>query len=372
MSNFPTDIDSIEARIDAVDPIDYPRTRNFIDGSVTYLSPYISRGVISTKTVLERVLSRGYEPFQITKFIQELAWREYFQRVWQTLGDGIEADIRGPQPNIVDRKMPSSVIEAATGIDSVDREVLRLIDNGYMHNHVRMYTAAICCNVAMSHWATPAKWMYYHLLDGDHASNTLSWQWIAGTFSSKRYIADQANVNRFTRSDQRGTFLDRPYDQLLSGKIPSELKEKTSPVLECKLPDPQPPAIDNHLPTVVYTTYNLDPTWRQPLSANRLLLLEPSHFNRYPVSSNVMSFILRLAANIDGIQAFVGEFAELAAIASGEIIYREHPFSRHFSGTRDEREWMFETDGYYRSFSSYWKRCERELRDSRRGLFDSL
>lgn len=372
MANFPTDIASIYQRIDSVDPIAYARTRNFVDGDVTYLSPYISRGVISTKTVLERVLSRGYEPFQITKFIQELAWREYYQRVWQSLGDDIEADIRGPQEDVADRQMPTSVVKAATGIDGVDREIVRLIDTGYMHNHVRMYTSAICCNLAMSHWATPAKWMYYHLLDGDHASNTLSWQWIAGTFSSKRYVADQQNVDRFTGSSQKGTFLDRPYDELSSGKIPPELAEKTSPELECKLPDPQPLVIDDDLPTVVYTSYNLDPAWRQPLQANRVLLLEPSHFNRYPVSPNVMNFVLQLAANIDGIQVFVGEFADLAAIASGEIIYREHAFNGHFIGTMDEREWMFTTAGYYRSFSAYWKHCERELRDSRRGLFNGL
>mgnify|MGYP006195700273 CR=1 FL=1 len=60
-----------------------------------------------------------------------------------------------------------------------------------------MYLAAMVCNNAKSHWLTPARWMYYHLLDGDLASNALSWQWVAGTFSHKKYIANQQNINKY-------------------------------------------------------------------------------------------------------------------------------------------------------------------------------
>lgn len=71
--------------MDNVNPVQYAKTRNFIDGAVTYLSPYISRGVISVKQVMETVFQKGYKSYQIEKFLQELAWREYFQRVWQHL-----------------------------------------------------------------------------------------------------------------------------------------------------------------------------------------------------------------------------------------------------------------------------------------------
>jgi deoxyribodipyrimidine photo-lyase len=67
--------------MDRIDPILYGKTRNFIDGAVTYLSPYVSRGVISTKFVLENILNRGYHPNGIEKFVQELAWRDYWQQV---------------------------------------------------------------------------------------------------------------------------------------------------------------------------------------------------------------------------------------------------------------------------------------------------
>ena len=81
--SFPTDRASIEARIDAIDPIAYGRDRNHIRGHVTMLSPYISRGFITKADIRERVLARGFQPHQIEQFLKELAWREYFLRVWE-------------------------------------------------------------------------------------------------------------------------------------------------------------------------------------------------------------------------------------------------------------------------------------------------
>ena len=90
--DFPTSYQQIIERINRINPIQYSKTRNFINGAVTYLSPYISRGVISVKQLMDAVLQQGYKPYQIEKFLQELAWREYFQRVWQNTGDEIWKD----------------------------------------------------------------------------------------------------------------------------------------------------------------------------------------------------------------------------------------------------------------------------------------
>ncbi|MFX8539165.1 hypothetical protein ABTL98_18940, partial [Acinetobacter baumannii] len=76
--------------IQNIDPIAYGKSRNFVNGAVTKLSPYISRGMISTRKILLSLLQKGYQPHAIEAFIKELAWREYFQRVWQHLGDGID------------------------------------------------------------------------------------------------------------------------------------------------------------------------------------------------------------------------------------------------------------------------------------------
>ena len=83
MSVFETDYKVILQKIEEIDPIKYGHSRNYIDGAVTYLSPYISRGVISTKQVFESVIRKGYQLEQIESFVKELCWRDYFQRVGQ-------------------------------------------------------------------------------------------------------------------------------------------------------------------------------------------------------------------------------------------------------------------------------------------------
>lgn len=359
---FSTSLASILDRIDQIDPSRYARTRNFIDGDVTYLSPYISRGVISTKTVLDRTLARGFEPQKIEKFIQELAWREFYQRTWQVKEEMIDRDLRQPQEGAENSGMAASLINASTGIDAVDLAINGLYQTGYMHNHLRMYTAAIACNVARSHWLVPARWMYYHLIDGDWASNALSWQWVAGTASSKKYYANQENVNRYCYTAQTGTFLDVDYADFEGMKIPASFAETISPVLTTDLPESNPLDINNSIPTLIYNSYNLDPQWNADLTANRILLLEPSHFRRYPVSPRVMDFIIGVSQNIEGLQIFVGEFGELEKdFHLADIRFKEHPLNKHYIGSEESRDWMFDVRGSFSSFFSFWKKCERQL-----------
>jgi len=118
------------------------------------------------------------------KLIQELAWRDYWQQVWIAKGDDINTDLKTTQKSVSNHQVPKAIINASTGIEAVDAAIKELYNTGYMHNHMRMYIASICCNIANSHWLAPAKWMYAHLLDGDCASNQLSWQWVAGAFSN--------------------------------------------------------------------------------------------------------------------------------------------------------------------------------------------
>ena len=79
---FPTEIKKIHQRIQQIDPVQYARSRNFSDGAVTHLSPYISRGVISTKQVFDHLLSLDLPWQRIEKLVQELAWRDYWQLIW--------------------------------------------------------------------------------------------------------------------------------------------------------------------------------------------------------------------------------------------------------------------------------------------------
>ena len=94
---FPTTYNEILQRVRSIDPVKYGSTRNYINGAMTYLSPYISRGVISTKFILEEVLKKGYKANQIEKFIQELAWRDYWQQVWINKKNLINNDLKNTQ-----------------------------------------------------------------------------------------------------------------------------------------------------------------------------------------------------------------------------------------------------------------------------------
>ena len=357
-TSFPTDYKSILQRLENIDPLKYAQTRNFTDGAVTYLSPYISRGVLSLQQIKEHVL-KTYKPYQVEKFLQELAWREYWQRVWQSIGNKIFIDIIQEQPNVAHRKMVAAIESADTGINAIDEHIERLYSTGYMHNHVRMYLSSIACNVAKAHWLQPAQWLYYHLLDGDLASNNLSWQWVAGTFSSKKYYCNQENINRYTKSNQQHTFLDKSYEEIMGMRIPEILLDKSNFFAQTVLPKNAAPILNENLPVIVYNSYNLDPLWHASEPANRILLLEPAHFKQYPVSEKVMEFITDLSKNIADIQIFTANFEELKILSGNrKIIFKAHPTTVHYEGIAENYDYMFpQVSGFFSSFSSYWKKC---------------
>lgn len=363
--HFPTDIDSILQKIDQIDPLKYARTRNFIDGDVTYLSPYISRGVISVKMVKDAVLKKGYKPYQIQKFIQELVWREYWQRIWQSKGDLILTDLKQTQPDYIHQKIPLALVDGKTSISEIDNRITQLYNEGYMHNHIRMYVASITCNIAKAHWLLPAKWLYYHLLDGDVASNHLSWQWVCGSASSKKYYCNQENINRYTGSNQQKSFLAEEYEVLQEMPMPEVLKETSVLNLQTFLPATNQLKIDDSKPTCIYNSYNLDPFWRKDENVNRVLLLEPSHFSKHPVSQKVLDFIINLSKNIDGIILYVGEFKDVLHQYSkpeNSLIFKVHPAFTHYKGICDSRDWISkDVTGNYNSFFSFWKKLEKQI-----------
>lgn len=358
---FDTNYERILDKIDKIDTIKYAQTRNYIQGNVSYLSPYISRGVISTKQVLERVLAKGFEIHQIESFVKELCWRDYFQRVAQV--KDVNKCIKQHQASVAHQEIPLAVINAQTGIEGIDTAIKQLYEKGYVHNHCRMYIASLVCNVAQSYWLYPAHWMYYHLLDGDWASNTCSWQWVAAANSNKKYYANQVNINKYTRTQQSNTFLDLPYEAFEQMAIPDVLLPTELPELKTELPQNKSIEIDPELPTFIYNYYNLDPLWHAQEAGNRILLLEPHFFKHYPLSRNCVDFMLSLAQNIANIQVFVGSFEELRQqYALDNIFYKEHPLNRGYTGQEEPRDWITENvSGYFPSFFAYWKKVEKQL-----------
>jgi deoxyribodipyrimidine photo-lyase len=376
--------EKVASLLAAIDVKRYGKTRNYVSGSVTELGPYVSRGVISTRAIWVYLLGRGHSFEEMFGFVQQLAWRDFFQRVWQGLGDGINEDIRREQEGVIHRLLPAAIAAGNTGIEGIDTGISRLKDTGYMHNHLRMYTAFLTANLAGAHWRLPAQWMYAHLLDGDWGSNALSWQWVAGTFSNKKYIANQENINRYTQTNQRGTFLDVDYESLAIAPVPDVLKkpftvEEVLPFADCdaealrlavaKFGLPlwalDNPIMDDRL--VIHNYYQLDPKCQSALPGTRLLLLEPIVFAQYPIASHCVDFMLSLATEIPKVQVFVCEFDELVGALEPfghvEIVYQEHPLNRHYRGTEIPRDWLApEVEGSFSSFFSYWKKVEKSLR----------
>jgi deoxyribodipyrimidine photo-lyase len=360
-NEFTVEYASILKKIDAINPVKYAHSRNYIDGQVNYLSPYISRGVISTKQVLASLQGKGYSFEQLEPLIQQLCWRDYFQRIAQV--KDINTEIKQVQEQVKHHAIPLSILEAKTGIQAIDQAIETLFESGYIHNHNRLYLAALTCNIGKSHWLHPAKWMYYHLLDGDWASNACSWQWVAGANSSKKYYANQENINKYTASKQQNTYLDTSYEVLPEMEIPASLTTTEEFNFEITLPEGDSIQIIPDQPTFIYNYYNLDPLWHKDEPGNRILLLEPEFFQKYPVSKKCMDFMLDLSKNIQGIQIYVGSFQSFSAeYKETSIYYKEHPLNLAYLGVQEERDWISnDVVGYYPSFFSYWKKVKKHL-----------
>ena len=204
-------------RLAAVNPDAYARTRNALEGAVTRLSPYLTHGLLSLREVYTAVNAR--HPLNAQhKFVFELGWRAYYRHVWSHLGEGIARSIHpGLLPDSAYQpEMPADVLQARTGIPAIDLAVRELYETGYVHNHARMWLASYLVHMRKVHWLAGAQWMLGYLLDGDMASNHLSWQWVAGTGSSKPYLFNADNVAKYAPAHWHspGTSIDKSYEAL--------------------------------------------------------------------------------------------------------------------------------------------------------------
>lgn len=181
----------------------YRETRNNLDGAVTRLSAYLRHGVLSLREVRDTALLRVNSPQEAEKFISELAWRDYWQRVYAEIGNGIWVDREpyktGLAADDYQPDLPADIASGTTGFVCMDAFSRELRETGYLHNHARMWLAAYVIHWRRVRWQTGARWFLQHLLDGDPASNNLSWQWVASTFGSKPYYFNRETLERFTQ-----------------------------------------------------------------------------------------------------------------------------------------------------------------------------
>ena len=216
-------------KLETIAPLEYGRTRNFLNGSVTGLAPYV-RHAILTLDQLRNLALRGCErPAQVEKFIQQLAWRDYWQRVYRRHPERIWSDIEpyktGYNADEYATELPKDIAAGETGVACIDQFVAVLQQTGYLHNHARMYVAAYVVHWRRVSWQAGARWFLHHLLDGDPASNNLSWQWVASTFGNKPYIFNLDNLRKYADEGINTTardnaVLDASYEELADRLFP--------------------------------------------------------------------------------------------------------------------------------------------------------
>ena len=189
---------------------DYAARRNFDLGpgrhdAVSTLSPYLRHRLITEEEVLRAVLGR-YSLGSVDKFVQEVVWRSYWKgwlelrpQVWSDYQAGLarQMDALATQAGL--RRRWEAACLGETGIDAFDHWAHELAATGYLHNHARMWFASIWIFTLRLPWELGADVFLRHLLDGDPASNTLSWRWVAGLQTQgKHYVARASNIERYT------------------------------------------------------------------------------------------------------------------------------------------------------------------------------
>ena len=173
--------------------------------AVSLLSPYVRRRlVLESELVAEALAAHG--PEQAEKFVQEVIWRGYFKgwlerrpQVWDSYVQGLQADLAVLARDRRLRRDVERALDGQTGLECFDAWAAELIETGYLHNHARMWFASIWVFTLELPWRLGADFFYRHLLDGDAASNTLGWRWVAGLHTrGKPYPARADNIATFT------------------------------------------------------------------------------------------------------------------------------------------------------------------------------
>jgi deoxyribodipyrimidine photo-lyase len=172
---------------------------------VSRLSPYLRHRLIQEEEVVQAVLDR-HAYGVVEKFLQEVAWRTYWKG-WLEMRPLVW---RRYQEDVASLALTDDYAVACagrTGVECFDAWAVELIETGYLHNHARMWFASIWIFTLRLPWQLGADFMLRHLRDGDPASNTLSWRWVAGLHTKgKHYLARAENIAKYTngRFNPRG------------------------------------------------------------------------------------------------------------------------------------------------------------------------
>lgn len=177
------------------------------------LSPYTRTRLITEREIVEATL-KTYTLQDAEKFVQEVFWRTYFKGrlerepwIWSRYCEQLET-LHADLPGTALGKAYNKAITGQTGIKGFDDWAKELVAHNYLHNHARMWFASIWIFTLDLPWELGADFFMQHLLDGDPASNTLSWRWVGGLHTKgKTYLARPDNIEKFTAGRFRPDYL---------------------------------------------------------------------------------------------------------------------------------------------------------------------
>ena len=229
--------------------IEYSKLRNFDFGpdqrrNISCLSPYITHGVLSEIEVMNLSLKKF--PFvKIEKFIQEVLWRVYWKG-WLELRPSVWSDyiinLQAIREKYKEDPKYLEAIEGKTNIECFNEWVGELKTYNYLHNHTRMWFASIWIFTLNLPWQLGAEFFLKHLYDGDAASNTLGWRWVAGIQTQgKHYLASEWNIKKFTNN--------RFQNIKLNENAPPKISEKTYSIAKKDFVNPE---INNDKTLVIF------------------------------------------------------------------------------------------------------------------------
>jgi len=206
---------------------EYSKLRNFDFGpdnrsNISCLSPYITHGIVNELEVIDKSLKK-FSFSKNEKFIQEVLWRVYWKG-WLELRPNVWSDYLVELNNLRNEFKSNqnylNAIEGKTNIECFNQWVSELKENNYLHNHARMWFASIWIFTLELPWQLGAEFFMQHLYDGDPASNTLGWRWVAGVQTQgKHYLASEWNINKFTNNRFKNIKLNENALPIFSGKI---------------------------------------------------------------------------------------------------------------------------------------------------------
>ena len=212
---------------------EYSKLRNFDYGpdnrsNISCLSPYITHGIINEKEVIKKSLNK-FSFAKNEKFIQEVLWRTYWKG-WLELRPSVWTDflieLKKIKEDFQNNQTYKNAIEGKTNVECFNYWVNELKENNYLHNHTRMWFASIWIFTLNLPWQLGAEFFMRHLYDGDAASNTLGWRWVAGVQTQgKHYLASEWNIKKFTNNRFSNIKLNENAPPKISEKKYSILKQ---------------------------------------------------------------------------------------------------------------------------------------------------